>query len=261
MIGSKNKIRRYKNLVKKVVNWRKYLWKKVVGFDDYFEFHLRNSFSIKVPGKMLPPFKENFFDEIYLYNLPAGVFDKEEITVVDIGGNVGFFSLMIFSKFPKAKVFSFEPHPYCYGILEKYKNDYSQFDFQIFRKAVSDKNESITLNTSDTNDFATMSSIHASDHRTEKIQVEGISLERILQEHVNSKIDLLKIDCEGAEYAILYNLPPAYFKTIRALSIETHRGEGAEENLQALATFLTARGYAVTSLDEGFTGYIWAWTR
>ena len=53
-----------------------------------------------------------------------------------------------------------------------------------------------------------------------------------------SKIDLLKLDCEGAEYNILYNTPAHLFKKINCISIETHPGPDKKENKDALEKFL-----------------------
>ena len=44
-----------------------------------------------------------------------------ETVVLDIGANIGFFPLSFLSKFPKASVYAFEPHPYCFEQLQKYK--------------------------------------------------------------------------------------------------------------------------------------------
>src|SRR4030095_6844939 len=50
---------------------------------------------------------EIFVNDDYSFKGDAGA----EFNILDIGANVGYFSLFISQKFPKAKIFSFEPFP------------------------------------------------------------------------------------------------------------------------------------------------------
>jgi len=55
---------------------------------------------------------------------------------------------------------------------------------------------------------------------------------------------LLKIDCEGAEYGILENLPPVYFKRIYAIRMEIHpRSDGRTP--EDLFRFIESQGFTV----------------
>ncbi|MDX1627791.1 MAG: FkbM family methyltransferase [Fulvivirga sp.] len=261
MSKSKNKIKRYKALISKINNWPDYLWKKITGFDKEFVFDVKNFGKVKVPRNMLGPFRENFLDDIYLRNIPADILnDKKEPVVLDIGANVGYFSLAIFANYPTARVYSFEPHPYCFKVLEDYKKQYQNLDFNTVEKAVSDTNQEIPLFISKDKDFTTTSSIFDSANKdTKKIMAKAVKLEDFIHEEGLDQIDLLKLDCEGSEYAILYNLSEQTFEKITALTIETHRGEEDKQHIEALNKYIEGKGYKTISLDEGYTGYIWAW--
>jgi FkbM family methyltransferase len=258
---SKDKAKRYKNLVAKIGNWKLYLWKKLVGFEKYFDFEIKDFGVVRVPRNMLGPFRENFLDDIYIGNIPSKVFqNKERPTIIDIGANVGYFSLSIFARFPKASVYSFEPHPYCFKVLSDYKETFANYNFNIFEQAVSNADDKITLFITDHEEFTTTSSIFDNNNKaTKKISVDAIKLEYFILQQKLEEIDLLKLDCEGSEYAILYNLPKEFFSKITAFSIETHSGNAANENLNSLRKFIGDQGYKVEYLDEGYTGYIWAW--
>ncbi len=104
MSKAKGKLYRYQNLINRVVNWKSYLLKKILGFNKEFEFNIRDFGKISVLKNMLGPFRENFLDDIYFKHIPKEIFNKNQHPViVDIGANVGFFSLAAFSKYPKAK--------------------------------------------------------------------------------------------------------------------------------------------------------------
>ena len=204
---SKSKIRRYSNLFKVVENWPKYLWKKSIGFDDFFEFNIKDFGGIRVHKQALGPFRENFLDQIYLSRLPSKLFEKEKMTVLDIGANIGYFSLFFLSKYPKSTMYAFEPHPYSFQRLQEYKNEFNQFDLSIFQLAIGGNNENLRLNASTLDGFNTMSSVFENEESPHQFEVKSRTLESFVNEKGIEEIDLIKLDCEGSEYAILYSAP------------------------------------------------------
>ena len=74
-------------------------------------------------------------------------FVKEDTVFLDIGANLGFFSLKISKRLgPKGRVFAFEPHPWLYDLLCRnvYVNGLRQ-TVTCFRMALSDQNTIATL--------------------------------------------------------------------------------------------------------------------
>lgn len=254
-----HKLNRYTKLVKKFKNWPAFLlFKMTAGKDDSFVFKLRNSFSIRVPRQLLGPFRECFLDEIYLQHINPEILKKEQPVIIDIGANVGYFSLFIFSKFPKAKIYAFEPMPYCYNLLKEYQTKYKQFDFHIYPDAVSDKNGSIDLYTDSVDEYTTQASILFTE-KAHKVSVRTKRLDQFLQEAGITKVDILKLDCEGAEYAILYNLPDPAWREIASLSLESHDSNNKSENTIDLADFLKTKNYNVQYKElPKNVGHIWA---
>ncbi|MBK5210577.1 MAG: FkbM family methyltransferase [Flavobacteriaceae bacterium] len=258
---AKSKLNRYQNLIKRVLNWKFYILKKVVGFNEDFEFNIRNFGKILVLKNMLGPFRENFLDDIYFKHIPKSVFNtNQNPVIIDIGANVGFFSLAAFSKYPKAKIYAFEPHPYCFKVLKNYKQEFKRFDWNIFNQAVSNKNENIFLNTNNLEGFTTVTSVFKKSKDIKVFAVKAVSFDTFLEENKIDYIDFIKLDCEGSEYEILYALPKEKFKIIKSLCIETHKGENENQNLNSLNKYLKNVGYKTEILDEGnYSGYIWAW--
>ncbi|MGB3780191.1 MAG: FkbM family methyltransferase [Tunicatimonas sp.] len=265
----KNKLTRYYNLIKRFSNWQAYLLFKVGKKAKIFTFRLRENaqngsiqsdlFQIEVPRSMLPAFKESFFDDIYFRQLPPYTIDKSNPVVVDIGANVGFFSLYMFSRFPRARVFAFEPMPYNYRQLQHYRETYPQFELHAINQAVSDTTEPLALHTTKTDGYTTMASVFTDPRNQETLSVEATTLPTVVEHYELPQIDFLKLDCEGSEYAILYGLPTEQLRKIRAMCVETHRGQQASENTLALCDYLRENEFALTYLDQGKSGYIWAW--
>lgn len=173
---------------------------------------------------------------------------------------MGFFSLFMFSRYPEAKVYSYEPMPFNYAQLNKYKEHYSQFAWQPEQRAVADHRDGLVLHSSTIDGFSTMASVFQADQKGERIEVETLTLEDVFKKYDLEKVDLIKLDCEGSEYAILYQAPKALLDSIALMSIETHPGTKEGENHDAMITFLKGMGMQLKEQrNSDGTGYIWAW--
>lgn len=253
-----HKIKRYKGLVTEISNWPQFLFFKANNKSS-FTFKLRNENTIKVPKNMLPPFKEIFFDQVYLKHIPQAILKKEKLSVIDIGANVGYFSIFMLYNFPGSRVYSFEPMPFNFNKIQHYKAENNLSGLTAYNKAVSGTNGTLSLNHAGNDAFSTMASVYESTGRNNKIEVEAVTLESIFHDHKLDRLDFMKLDCEGSEYAILYSAPETLLSSISAMSIETHAGPGGNENNASLAAFLKSKGFKVIAADEGKAGYIWAW--
>lgn len=236
-------------------NWINYYFSKYFNKNNKgFCFKTRNGIDISVPSRMLHTYKECFFDEVYTNGFPENTINNAPV-VIDIGANVGYFSLFILNKFPQAKVFSFEPMPVNFKLLNKYKNENPSLDFNIFNKAVSNTNETIVLAYNADDSFTTSATIFDNSGQSDTAEVSAITLASIIEENKLDKIDLLKLDCEGSEYKILYQCPDNQFKRISAICLETHKGENENENTGSLVQFLQERGFCTRVEGD----IIWGW--
>ena len=124
----------------------------------------------------------------------------ENMNIVDIGANIGYFSLLAASIIGnKGKVFAFEPDPDNYEILVKniklngYKNVVS------LPKAVSNKNGTSTFFQYDPTGWSSFFSSNANPVGV--ISVETVTLDDYFSNI--GLIDVVKIDVEGAEILVL----------------------------------------------------------
>jgi FkbM family methyltransferase len=250
-------MRRIINNISNHSNWLSYyFYKYFTNKKRHFIFKCRSGIEIAVPPRLMQTYKECFFDETYFKGFPARLLTIPARNVIDIGANVGYFSLFMFARYPAAKIYSFEPMPVNFELLSQYKNENAQLDFTIVNKAVTGTGEkSIKLNYDSTDAFTTGAGIFANTTSKDQLEVTATSLADIMFEHKVSRIDFLKLDCEGSEYTILYNAPPDVLDNISVISMETHSGQAANENAPALISFLKARDFQVNFSNN----IIWAW--
>ena len=250
-------MRRVNNNIKNHSNWLAYYGYKYFGTKKHdFTFKCRSGLEVNVPQRMLQTYKECFFDETYFKGLPKNLINDSIKTVVDVGANVGYFSLFILNQYPKAKVYAYEPMPVNYALLNRYKSENTNFDFTVINEAVSKAEvQSITLNYQSSDSFTTAASVFESDSQTDQLEVKTTNLKSIIDGNKLDKIDFLKLDCEGSEYAILYDATKEVLDKVSMMSIETHPGKTADESADALIQYLNKNGFETNMKGD----IIWAW--
>jgi FkbM family methyltransferase len=121
--------------------------------------------------------------------------------IFDIGANIGITTLVIANKYPYATVYAFEPEAENYSILQKNVEGFDRI--KAFNFGLSNETKGVSLNKSDDplnyGGYTTFDVGAGEKHQD--IQVRSIS--EFMSEYGIDKIDLVKIDCEGAEYDIL----------------------------------------------------------
>jgi FkbM family methyltransferase len=233
------------SLVKNIRNWPEYLYFKLFKHpDSSFTFRCTQGIHLTVPGRLLHTFKESFLGEGYLRGFPKDFFSKAPL-VVDIGANAGYFSFYILSRFPQARILAFEPVEKNFRQLRQYQDVHSQFVIKAFHEAVGERTGTMTLYLDQSDSFSTSASMHQNSFGSDPVTVPSICLEDIFIREKIDTIDLLKLDCEGAEYGILFGLPEMLFSRIRAITLETHQGSGEGEDKFSLAKYLGNLGYQV----------------
>jgi FkbM family methyltransferase len=137
------------------------------------------------------------------YN-PKGFEINSQDIVLDIGAQVGIFSVFA-SKFAKeGKIFSFEPVPENFeGLKENIRINDSK-NITPLQVAISDRKGTKNLFISENSGgHSFYESISRGSGK--KVKVSTISLNDFIKENKIKKVDYLKMDCEGAEYSILFS--------------------------------------------------------
>lgn len=191
-----------------------------------------------------------------------GVYDKllnfiqEGSVVIDIGANIGVFSLRAAFKKAKVRIFSYEPFPKNFEILKaNIAANHLEGVISAFNLAIShEKGEKdFFFHAQDSGGGSLYS--HGDKQQLQSIKVPAITLSEVFEVNKINQCDFLKIDCEGSEEDIILNCPDDLLKKIKAITIEWH-DDLSRSGLDHFTGFLVSKGYKVDF--DVVTGTIYA---
>ena len=168
-------------------------------------------------------------------------------TILDIGANVGFFSLASREHYPNAVLHAYEPNP---RIQRELRENSSGLDIHIFPEAVGARDGTVTMIDTGPSDQART--------RFSEGSIDGVRQVSLLAaiERIGGSVDLLKLDCEGAEWEIL-DLKDCW-KSVCNIRMEYHFFDGKTEDHAIKA--LSKAGYEIIHAgqqgEDG--GLLWA---
>lgn len=200
----------------------KLLWTK--------NFWSRNSIKLVYKGRKLEleffgglsMIREIFADEIYKQDV------KDPHTIVDIGANVGIYSIWAACNYEHAKIYAYEPVSKTYELLVNNISKNKLTNIFPNRKAVTDKRGKATIYLSYASGF---SSVKNSNGNPEDIEM--ITLQDVFESNKLKTVDILKIDTEGSEFEIL-NGGRELLKNVNFVMMEYHSKEDKTKILKLL---------------------------
>ena len=131
---------------------------------------------------------------------------KKSDTVIDIGANIGYYTLFFSSL--AAKVYAFEPDPTNFSILQKNVAANKLTNVILEQKAVSNKNGKIYLK---------LNHLNTAGHHITEISKDTIPIETITLDDYIDHADFIKMDIEGAETLALMGMKRLLQKDIKLL--------------------------------------------
>ena len=212
--------------------------------------------------------------------LQHGIEINDGSVVFDVGANIGVFGVRALQKAKNVSVFCFEPIPDIAAILRKNADEFGEGRMKVFECGVSNEHGKATFtyfpNTpalstlhpeqwdNDPGAFTravkgTMRNppegmkwmrlippfmagtiAHFLVKGKKQVNCELKPLSEIISEEGIARIDLLKIDCEGAEWSVLQGIRGEHWPFIGSMVIEVHDKEG---RLQKVKELLTSKGF------------------
>ena len=173
-------------------------------------------------------------NEIDDYNFDSIDF-KDGDVVIDIGGNIGTVSIYLAKKYPFLKIYAFEPVKQNYeNFLKNIElNNINKDIIKVFNLAITKDRRDVIL----TSPFYNSGASNIYDNYSNgivlnnDISIKSITFDDIFSNNNISKCKLLKIDCEGAEYEILYSANVENLKNCEYMRAEFHGKKSKQKDL------------------------------
>jgi len=147
-------------------------------------------------------------------------------TVVDAGANVGAATLWLCEQAPQAQVFALEPGRAAAEACRRnvHRNGLSN-RVRVLNVALGDRPGTAFLHLGPASVNAT---VNPSPRGADDYEVPVITLEQLMDDNELRSLDILKLDCEGAEYDVLMHADTGLLHRIGAMVGELH-GFGGDE--------------------------------
>jgi FkbM family methyltransferase len=141
------------------------------------------------------------------YEKPVGTVLKQLLqpdnVFLDIGANIGYFSLLAARSIPDGKVVSFEPVSYLFEALEKNVSLNKGVNILPIKIAVGEKEEEGLIYLSSADNSGMSSFQQPENYSGQNEMVKIVTLDNWFSKSGLNKINVLKIDVEGNELAVL----------------------------------------------------------
>jgi len=169
--------------------------------------------------------------------------------VVDVGANIGDFSVEVATLCPRGRIIAVEPVIESAAMIEINKLLNRLTNIEVVQVALGSSEAEVEINLA-----GNFSSLYWKNEGPVQ-KVRQTSLARLMEERRIEHIDLLKMDCEGAEWEILPN-SSEILPQVRQICMEFHPMNGWTGD--KLATYLRNAGYKVEFTEGGWNGALWA---
>jgi len=180
--------------------------------------------------------------------------------VIDIGANIGIFTMAVKLKAPEATVYAFEPIPDTFKTLEQNVRSLGYSDIHLFNVAIGSQDHiektftyyphmpgnSTAVPTLKETQRPVIDQIFGQEysdflHQSETRPVQIRTLSSVLREQGVTAVDYLKIDVEGNEISVLEGIEEMHWPIIKQVVIEAHNTELREQ----VSTILSQHGFSV----------------
>jgi FkbM family methyltransferase len=239
-IQGQRRIIRASEIIRLYSNWR-------IAFFCYFGIINHSKIVLILHNRISYEIGGRDFDAIAAINdvwlrkeyTPIGNEIKKDSVIIDIGAHIGDFSIFAANQAEGVVVYSYEPSTESFAFLLSNITRNKAVNVKAFNLAVSKTQGDIKFYVDAKNTTLHSTVIAQKSYRL----VSSTTLERIFMDNHIENCQLLKLDCEGAEYEILFNTPWEILNRIQNISMEHHRVP--DYTINDLTKYLTNLGFYV----------------
>lgn len=177
----------------------------------------KHPFRLRLPSSDVPTYIQVFKNKEYNF-----VAKSQPKIIVDAGANIGLASIYFANKYPSAKIIAIEPERSNFELLRENVAPYSQI--VPVQAALWNKNEEINLVDPGLGKWGFMTEMKDS---SEKLSgdtchtVAAMTIDKIMKDFNLQKIDILKVDIEGAEKEV-FSDTSSWIEKVDSLIVELH---------------------------------------
>lgn len=199
---------------------------------------LRNGWRVRCRVNEFSPFVEIFVRREYMV---PGIDLRSVRSIVDVGANIGLASIWFAMEAPAAHIISVEPGAEAeHRLRENVSRNSLDARVTVVRAALGGSRGSAEM-VSD--GLSVLSKVRPASGAGAR-HVKMLALKDLLDDFGMDHVDVLKLDCEGAEYDILRSGHPAVLQRVGAVVGEYHLSSG--RRAEELADLLREAGFSVT---------------
>ena len=238
----------------KVENWPSFMYHYAMGLVPGAPYRFRSGASLQIGrGVDHVPIIEIFLREDY------GEIPNDAV-ILDIGANIGTFSIYAAMSARNVRLYSCEPMADFFRLLQ------ANVRLNGLTEVVRCLNCAVGAADSERELFVPgrdllFPTLVQPEHgeTTSTTTVRCTTLMSLLEANAIDRVDLMKMDVEGAEYEILYGASSACFDRIAAIRMEYHDVDRDQRNVHRLKEFLMAQRYRITREQKNTStnGNLW----
>jgi len=227
---------------------------------DVLHFQARSGLRIdspNVPGARVPVY-EIFAEDCYHLEWFLGELLHQPIQVVDIGAHIGTFACRLGQLNTQARIDCFEPSPTTASFLRRnVEQNGMAARITVHEAAVAAKSGFAELD--DNGGGSGLNGLVSAGHSSGRAstRVTAVAFDEAWAE-LASPPSVVKIDCEGGEYDLVYGSSPELWDSVRRVVLEYHSVPG--ETWAKLRSWFEDRGlHVVEELAGTMDGLGSAW--
>ncbi len=242
----RNKVRTFFDIVRRIDNWptavemrlrRKQTGLRLLSFRDGL------SVLCRAGSRDWPVIHELLFAGGYDHALKFLREAREPATVLDLGGNIGLFSLLAAAQRSDVTVHAFEPGPPNYRLFEmnRLANPDSSDRIHLHREAVAGKSATMNWFFDELNPGG--SSLYGKGGgQSFSVRIRAFSE---VVATISSPITLAKIDIEGAEFDLVRDTDPRVWQNVSSIALELHDDPSRKMTQAQFLDYFKAQGYSI----------------
>jgi FkbM family methyltransferase len=180
-------------------------------------------------ASFLSSYRQIFLEGVYEF-CPGG----DPSLIIDCGSNIGLSILYWKKRFPNARVIGFEPDKKIFEVLRRNCKNWELSDVELINKAVwyEEKIQSFWVEGADSGRLTNENNLDQCN------QIETVRL----KDYLNSRVNFLKVDIEGAETDVLVDCSER-LRNVDYLFVEYHSFIHEQQRLDEILSVLRENNF------------------